>query len=70
VAQPIGLPSPGFLLGQLRARVQAQPLTVAAALSGLEASAWLHLIQDGDPLPRVPRPLRPLLSRRRRRRRR
>jgi hypothetical protein len=29
----------------------------------VEASAWLHLIQDGDPLPRLPR----LLRRKRRR---
>jgi hypothetical protein len=25
---------------------------------GVEASAWLHLIQDGDPTPRLPRALR------------
>jgi uncharacterized metal-binding protein len=37
-----------------------------AVLIGVEASAWLHLIQDGDPLPRLPR----LLQRKRRRRRR
>ena len=30
---------------------ERQPL-VLAALAGLEASAWLHLIQDGDPMPR------------------
>jgi hypothetical protein len=35
-------------------------------LIGVEASSWLHLIQDGDPLPRLPR----LLQRKRRRRRR
>jgi uncharacterized metal-binding protein len=29
-----------------------------AMLCGLEASAWLHLIQDGDPVPRLPRLLR------------
>jgi hypothetical protein len=29
---------------------------------GIEASSWLHLIQDGDPMPRLPR----LLRRRRR----
>jgi hypothetical protein len=37
---------------------------LVAALVGIEASAWLHLIQDGDPVPRLPR----LLRRRRRRR--
>ena len=31
---------------------------VVCALVALEASSWLHLIQDGDPMPRLPRPLR------------
>jgi uncharacterized metal-binding protein len=31
---------------------------VIAALVGLEASAWLHLVQDGDPMPKTPRLLR------------
>jgi uncharacterized metal-binding protein len=31
---------------------------VLAAVVGVEASAWLHLIQDGDPMPRLPRLLR------------
>jgi len=31
---------------------------VLSALVGLEASSWLHLIQDGDPMPRLPRLLR------------
>jgi len=39
--------------------MQHRPLTLAALL-GLEASSWLHLIQDGDPMPRWPRPLRAL----------
>jgi predicted Zn-dependent protease len=34
-----------------------QPLLLPA-LVGVEASGWLHLIQDGDPIPRLPRPLR------------
>ncbi len=37
---------------------RAQPEWVICALTGLEASSWLHLLQDGDPLPRLPRPLR------------
>ncbi|MFN6353483.1 MAG: DUF2227 family putative metal-binding protein [Cyanobacteriota bacterium] len=37
---------------------QAHPTWVLCALTGLEASSWLHLLQDGDPLPRVPRLLR------------
>jgi uncharacterized metal-binding protein len=36
---------------------QQRPLLLAA-LVGVEASAWLHLIQDGDPMPRTPRLLR------------
>jgi uncharacterized metal-binding protein len=38
---------------------QQRPL-ILAALLGLEASSWLHLLQDGDPVPRWPRPLRAL----------
>ncbi len=38
---------------------QQRPLLLAALL-GLEASSWLHLLQDGDPMPRWPRPLRAL----------
>jgi uncharacterized metal-binding protein len=46
---------------------RAQPALVLCALVGLEASGWLHLLQDGDPVPRWPRPLRWWLRRRRRR---
>jgi uncharacterized metal-binding protein len=38
---------------------QQRPL-ILVALLGLEASSWLHLFQDGDPMPRWPRPLRAL----------
>ncbi len=41
---------------------QQRPL-ILAALLGLEASSWLHLLQDGDPMPRWPRPLRALARR-------
>jgi uncharacterized metal-binding protein len=37
---------------------RSQPRLVLCALVGLEASSWLHLLQDGDPLPRQPRALR------------
>lgn len=53
---------------------RSQPWLVLCALAGVEASSWLHLLQDGDPLPRWPRILRGLGiagsrgSRRRRRR--
>jgi len=40
---------------------QQQRPMVLVALLGLEASSWLHLLQDGDPLPRWPRPLRGLV---------
>lgn len=64
LAQPLGAPSTPQLLAGLRDLwLERQPLLIAA-LVGLEASAWLHLIQDGDPMPRLPRPLR---QRRRRR---
>jgi len=42
---------------------RAHPQLVLCALAGLEASSWLHLLQDGDPLPRLPRPLRWLANR-------
>lgn len=64
--QPLGGPAPLPLAAQaLTLAGRHQPLVIAA-LVGIEASTWLHLIQDGDPLPRTPR----LLRRRRPRRRR
>ena len=63
---PWGAPTPGVLFQwgqQLWSQHQA---LVLLTLAGLEASAWLHLIQDGDPIPKPPRILR-LLSRRSRR---
>jgi uncharacterized metal-binding protein len=55
---PLGGPPPPRLL-QIAAELwqQQRPLLLAA-LVGVEASAWLHLIQDGDPMPRTPRLLR------------
>jgi uncharacterized metal-binding protein len=49
---PLGGPAPAALVraaGQLWH--QQRPLLLSA-LVGVEASAWLHLIQDGDPMPR------------------
>ncbi len=62
---PLGAPS----LEALRERgltiwLQQRPLLLTA-LVGLEASAWLHLLQDGDPMPKTPRLLRRRGSRRR-----
>jgi uncharacterized metal-binding protein len=55
---PLGGPTPQQLLATGRALWQEQRPLVLAALVGLEASSWLHLIQDGDPMPRTPRLLR------------
>ena len=41
--------------------------SVLIGLIALEASAWLHLIQDGDPMPKLPIKLQPPRKRRRRR---
>ena len=68
IGRPLGTPPPSRLLEALQALWLAQPALLVTALAGVEASAWLHLIQDGDPLPRTPRLLRRLRSRRRRRR--
>jgi uncharacterized metal-binding protein len=62
--EPMGAPSPLELWQRgLQLWQRHQPLLLAA-LVGVEASSWLHLIQDGDPMPRLPR----LLRRRRRQR--
>jgi uncharacterized metal-binding protein len=55
---PLPLPPPAAW-PELAARLwHTQPLFMLCALTGLEASSWLHLLQDGDPLPRPPRVLR------------
>jgi uncharacterized metal-binding protein len=58
---PLGTPAPHQLLEQAQALWQSRHPLLLAALVGLEASSWLHLVQDGDPLPRLPRPLRAVL---------
>ena len=60
---PWGAPHPQALLEGLQGWWTHQRGLSLAALCGVEASAWLHLIQDGDPVPRMPR----LLRRKRRR---
>jgi len=62
---PWGAPSPVGLLHWGQLVWNRHPVLLLLALAGLEASAWLHLIQDGDPVARTPRVLR-LFSRRRR----
>ena len=49
LAQPLGSPEPQQLLSGARGLWRDQPTLILAALSGIEASTWLHLIQDGDP---------------------
>ncbi len=61
--QPLGGPAPERLLRATAELWQRQRPLLLAALAGVEASSWLHLLQDGDPDPRLPR----LLRRRRRR---
>ena len=58
LAQPLGGPQPAALLRQAEALWSAHRPLLLAALVGVEASAWLHLLQDGDPMPRLPRALR------------
>jgi len=67
LGQPLGTPGPVALAqGAAQLWTRERPLLLAA-LVGLEASAWLHLLQDGDPTPPLPRPLRRARRRRRRR---
>jgi len=54
LARPLGGPAIEELAAPLLQLWQTQRPLLLAALAGLEASAWLHLIQDGDPLPPAP----------------
>ena len=62
-----GTPTPEQWRSWLEQAWNESSNSVLIGLIGLEASAWLHLIQDGDPLPRLPIKL-PLARKRRRRR--
>ncbi|MCP9885524.1 metal-binding protein [Synechococcus sp. ATX 2A4] len=53
--QPFGVPSPRALAVGLQTLWSANSGLLLAALAGLEASSWLHLLQDGDPDARLPR---------------
>ncbi|MEA5442780.1 metal-binding protein [Cyanobium gracile] len=57
---PLGAPAPGELVQRGRELWGSQRPLLLTAFVGLEASSWLHLLQDGDPIPRLPRPLRAL----------
>ena len=43
--------SPSLVLTNLQNTLRQYPQQAATMLLGLEASVWLHLIQDGDPWP-------------------
>ncbi|TGG85888.1 MAG: hypothetical protein ERJ67_04215 [Aphanocapsa feldmannii 277cV] len=47
----LGLSGPPSLKPLQQLWLEQRPLCLAALL-GLEASSWLHLVMDGDPLPR------------------
>jgi hypothetical protein len=66
---PYGSPGPDQLMNALQQHWVDRKDLVVTALVGLEMSSWLHLLQDGDPLPKFR--FKPLtLSKRMRRRRR
>lgn len=69
LAAPLGAPSPAELLTWLEGLWRQQRGLSLALLAGVEASSWLHLIQDGDPLPKAPRLLRRVQRGRRKRQR-
>lgn len=69
VLEPLGTPAPVRLWQQGQELWQKHQDMVIAAVAGIEASSWLHLIQDGDPMPRLPQLLRRKGRRARRRRR-
>jgi uncharacterized metal-binding protein len=60
---PLPLPPPGAWPELAEGLWRSHPRLVLCALAGIEASSWLHLLQDGDPLPRPPRALRWLAQR-------
>ena len=49
---PYGSPGPDRLINALQQNWLNQRPLIVAALAGLEMSSWLHLLQDGDPLPK------------------
>jgi uncharacterized metal-binding protein len=66
---PYGSPGPDQLMNALQQHWVDRKDLVVTALVGLEMSSWLHLLQDGDPLPKFR--FKPLtLTKRMRRRRR
>jgi uncharacterized metal-binding protein len=51
VAMAVPALSPAMLLAALQQLMRQHPQELIALLVGLEGSAWIHLILDGDPWP-------------------
>ncbi len=49
--KPIGITSPQEIINLLMKQFNKYPQTFLALFIGIEASAWLHLMKDGDPFP-------------------
>ena len=47
----LSIASPSTLAESLKTNALARPRIVLSVALGLEASVWLHLLMDGDPLP-------------------
>ena len=47
----LSIASPSTLAENLKTNALARPRMVLSVALGLEASVWLHLLMDGDPLP-------------------
>jgi uncharacterized metal-binding protein len=56
--QPMGAPPPQAVIRHAIQLWQGHAPLILSAAVGIEASSWLHLVQDGDPMPRLPRLLR------------
>jgi uncharacterized metal-binding protein len=50
---PFGIPGPEELLQAAQWLWSEQKPLLVAGLAGIELSSWLHLLQDGDPMPRL-----------------
>ena len=51
ISKLLPVTNPNEVLSALQWAIQNHTRQAAALLLGLEASVWLHLIQDGDPWP-------------------
>ncbi len=66
LGSPWGAPTPEQLRSWLTQTWRESPNLILIGLFGIETSSWLHLIQDGDPVPRpLWKPKRPGKRRRR-----